>query len=175
MTSRRRALAALALVGALTTTIVACGDDEGTTATDTSPATGPTSATAEPTPSGPTAAPEPGSLPDFPYQDYAYTLEMRCYCANVDQKYRITVVGGEVSGVTWATDGDGHAVGDPVADEYAHITIQDIIDGGNDPKAAQVDVEWPAGQAWPDSVYVDKDKMVADEEITWVISEVEAA
>jgi hypothetical protein len=175
MTSRRRALAALALVGALTTTMAACGDDEGTTATDTSPTTGPTSATAEPTPSGPTGAPEPGSLPDFPYQDYAYTLEMRCYCANVDQKYRITVVGGEVSGVTWATDGDGHAVGDRVADEYAHITIQDIIDRGNDPKAAQVDVEWPAGQAWPDSVYVDKDKMVADEEITWVISEVETA
>ena len=55
------------------------------------------------------------------------------------------------------------------------MTIQDIIDLGNDPKAAQVDVEWPAGQEYPTSVYVDKDKMTADEEVTCVISEVEVA
>ena len=109
-------------------------------------------------PTAPTAGPEPGSLPDFPYPDYAYTLEMQCYCANIDQKYRITVAGGKVSGVTWATDGDGHQVGEEVADEYAKMTIQDIIDRGNDPEAAQVDVEWPAGQLYPDSVYVDQDK-----------------
>ena len=100
---------------------------------------------------------------------------MQCYCANIDQKYRITVAGGTASGVTWATDGDGHQAGDAVADEYAKVTIQDIIDKGNDPKAAHVDVEWPAGQVYPDSVYVDQDKMVADEEVTWVISEVETA
>ena len=175
MTPRRRVLAALALVGALTTVAACGGEDGGTTATDTSPTTPPTSATAEPTPSGPTAEPEPGSLPDFPHEDYAYTLEMRCFCANIDQKYRIAVAGGAVSGVTWATTGDGHEAGDTVTDEYARITIQDIIDRGNDPEAAQVDVEWPAGQAWPDSVYVDKDKMVADEEVTYVISEVETA
>jgi len=174
MTPRR--LAALAITTVLVSSLAACGgDDGGATATDTSPTTGATTATAEPTPSGPTAEPEPGSLPDFPYQDYAYTLEMRCFCANFDQKYRITVAGGEVSAVTWATEGDGHDAGDAVTDEYLHVTIQDIIDQGNDPKAAQVDIEWPVGQAWPDSVYVDKDKMVADEEVTWVISEVETA
>ena len=54
------------------------------------------------------------------------------------------------------------------------MTIQDVIDKGNDPKAAQVDVEWPAGQDYPTSVYVDQDKMVADEEVTWVISDVRA-
>ena len=94
---------------------------------------------------------------------------MRCYCANQDQQYRITVAGGEVTDVTWATEGDGHAVGDPVSDEYARVTIQDVIDKGNDPKAAQVDVEWPAGQDYPTSVYVDQDKMVADEEVTYLI------
>jgi len=96
-------------------------------------------------------------------------------CANQDQQYRITVAGGEVSDVTWATEGDGHAVGDPVSDEYAQVTIQDVIDKGNDPDAAQVDVEWPAGQDHPSSIYVDQDKMVADEEVTWVISDVEPA
>jgi hypothetical protein len=181
MTSRRRSTLALthALALLLVMSLTACGSDGGTTATDTSP-TGPsptdrTTHTAEPSPTAPTVEPKPGSLPDFPYQDYAYTLEMRCFCANFDQKYRITVAGGEVSEVTWATDGVGHEIGDPVADEYLHVTIQDIIDQGNDPEAAQVDVAWPPGQAWPDSVYVDKDKTVADEEVTWMISEVSAA
>ena len=175
MTSRRparsTALGALLLAVSLSASLAACGGDadDGQVASDTSP----TSAPAEPTPSGPTIAPEAGSLPDYPYADYSYSLEMRCYCANQDQQYRITVAGGEVTDVTWATEGDGHAVGDPVSDEYARVTIQDVIDKGNDPKAAQVDVEWPAGQDYPSSVYVDQDKMVADEEVTWVISDVQ--
>jgi hypothetical protein len=174
MTSRRRVLAALALIGALTT-VAACGDDGGATATDTSPTAEQTSQTPEPTPSAPTAEPEPGSLPDFAYQDYAYTLQMKCFCANIDQKYRIRVTGGEVSDVSWATSGDGHEAGEAVADDYVRVSIQDLIDRGNDPKAAHVDVEWPAGQAWPDSIYIDQDKTVADEEVTWVISEVDLA
>jgi len=173
MTSRRHALGALLLAVSLSASLAACGGDadDGQVATDTSP----TSAPAEPTPSGPTIAPEAGSLPDYPYADYSYSLEMRCYCANQDQQYRITVAGGEVTDVTWATEGDGHAVGDPVSDEYARVTIQDVIDKGNDPDAAQVDVEWPAGQDHPSSIYVDQDKMVADEEVTWVISDVQPA
>lgn len=173
MTTRRHALGSLLLAVSLSASLAACGGnaDDGQVATDTSP----TSAPAEPAPSGPTIAPEAGSLPDYPYADYSYSLEMRCYCANQDQQYRITVAGGEVTDVTWATEGDGHAVGDPVSDEYARVTIQDVIDEGNDPKAAQVDVEWPAGQDYPTSIYVDQDKMVADEEVTWVISDVQPA
>jgi len=173
MTSRRHALGALLLAVSLSASLAACGGDadDGQVASDTSP----TSAPAEPTPSGPTIAPEAGSLPDYPYADYSYSLEMRCYCANQDQQYRITVAGGEVTDVTWATEGDGHGVGDPVSDEYARVTIQDVIDTGNDPKAARVDVEWPAGQDYPNSIYVDQDKMVADEEVTWVISDVQPA
>ena len=74
--------------------------------------------------------------------------------------------------MTWATDGHGHQVGDAVADAYAKVTIQDIIDKGNDPNAAQVDVLWAAGRLHPYSIYVDKDRMVADEEVTWVITDV---
>jgi hypothetical protein len=169
MTVRRHALTAVALVGVLS--LAACGGDAGTTAADPSP----TTSTAEPTPTAPTVSPQPGSLPDFPYADYDYTLQTRCFCANVDQKYRITVAGGEVTGMKWATSGDGHEVGDVVTDDYLRITIQDIIDRGNDPEAAQVDVVWPAGQAWPDSVYIDQDKNLADEEVTWLISDVHTA
>ena len=37
------------------------------------------------------------------------------------------------------------------------------------------DVEWPVGQDYPTSIFVDQDKMVADEEVTWVISDVQPA
>ena len=163
MTSRRHALAALALAVRLAS-LAACGGDDGTRPRPTPRHRRPDDRDrTEPTPTAPTDRAQPGSLPDFPYPDYAYTLEMRCFCANIDQKYRITVAGGEVSSVNWATNGDGHEVGDAVTDEYLRLTIQDIIDLGNDPEAAQVDVDWPAGQAYPNSVYVDKDKMAADE------------
>jgi hypothetical protein len=173
MTSLTRALgggiSALVLLGAL----AACGGDSGD---DVATDTGPTSAPSSSTPAAPTVAPKPGSLPDFPYADYAYTLQQRCFCANIDQKYRVTVEGGEATTVTWATPGDGHEVGGAVEGaKYLKLSIQDIIDQGNDPKAAQIDVDWPAGQLYPSSVSIDQDKMIADEEVTWVISEVETA
>ena len=59
------------LAVSLSATLAACGGDadDGQVATDTSPTTGPTTATAEPSPSGPTVAPEAGSLPVYPYAD----------------------------------------------------------------------------------------------------------
>jgi hypothetical protein len=171
----RRRTAALLLTSALAFSLAACGGDDGLqVATDPGPTDTSTSASIPPTPTGPTVAPKPGSLPDFPYADYAYTLEQRCFCANIDQKYRVTVVGGKATEVTWATAGDSHQVGDPVPDDakYLMLSIQDIVDQGNDPKAARIEVEWPAGQLYPTSVYIDRDKMIADEEVTWVISDV---
>jgi Family of unknown function (DUF6174) len=166
-----RALAATAATIALTATLSACGGDAGSeVATDPAP----TTATATPTPS-PTATPTVGTYPAYPHPDYTYTMGMQCFCANIDQGYRITVVGGEVTDVTWATAGDGHQVGDPVNDDYLGVTIQDIIDRANDTEAAEVKVDWPAGQDYPNSVYVDQKKTMADEEITYLISDVEVA
>ena len=166
-----RALAATAVTLALAATLSACGGDAGSdVATDPAP----TTATATPTPS-PTATPSVGSFPAYPHPDYTYTMGMQCFCANIDQTYRITVVGGDVSDVTWATAGDGHEIGDAVSDEYLGVTIQDIIDRANDTKAAKVTVDWPAGQDYPNSVYIDQNKMMADEEITYLISDVDVA
>ena len=176
MISRRAVRAPLAALAALlAVTLTACGGDAGDdVATD--PAADTPGTTAPPTPTAPTVAPEPGSLPDFPYTDYAYTLEQRCFCANIDQRYRVTVAAGQATSVTFATPGEGHEVGDRVPQgKYLMLSIQDIIDQGNDPEAAQVKVDWPAGQLYPSSVYVDRDKLIADEEVTWVISEVEPA
>jgi hypothetical protein len=166
--SLRHRTAAILLTSALALSVAACGGDDGAEV-----ATDPGSDTSTSAPVAPTVAPEPGSLPDYPYTDYAYTLEQRCFCANIDQKYRVTVAGGKAVSVTWATAGEGHEVGDAVPDgRYLMLSIQDIIDQGNDDKAAQVKVEWPAGQLYPSSVYIDQDKLIADEEVTWVISDV---
>jgi hypothetical protein len=175
MTSRRAVRAPLAVIAALAAiTLSACGGDAGDVATD--PAADAPSTTATPSPSGPTEEPKPGSLPDFPYTDYSYTLQQRCFCAFVDQKYLVTVVGGEATEVRYATPGEGHEVGDEVPQaRYLMLSIQDIIDRGNDSKAAQVEVDWQAGQLYPTSVFIDQDKMVADEEVTWVISDVQTA
>ncbi len=166
--SLRRRTAAIVLTSALTLSVAACGGDDGTKV-----ATDPGSDASTSAPVAPTVAPEPGSLPDYPYTDYAYTLEQRCFCANIDQKYRVTVEGGKAVSVAWATAGEGHEVGDPVPEAtYMTLSIQDIIDLGNDQKAAKVTVDWPAGQLYPNSVYVDQNKLIADEEVTWVISDV---
>ena len=86
---------------------------------------------------------------------------------------RTGVEGGKAVSVAWATAGEGHEVGDPVPEAtYMTLSIQDIIDLGNDQKAAKVTVDWPAGQLYPTSVYIDRNKMIADEEVTWVISDV---
>jgi hypothetical protein len=171
--SSRTSLAAGAALLALT--LSACGGSAGAdTAAD--PAGDPTTPTASPTPTGPSTAPEPGSLPDFPYADYAYTLEQRCFCATIDQRYRITVVGGKATDVTWATAGDGHEVGDAVTGAtYLMLSIQDLIDQGNDGQAARVEVDWPAGQLYPTSIFIDRDELIADEEVTWVVSDVQPA
>ena len=165
----RQRSAALILTSALALGVAACGGDDGTQVV-TDPATSDPTTTA---PVAPTVAPKPGSLPDYPYADYAYTLEQRCFCANIDQKYRVTVEGGMAVSVTWATAGQGHEVGDAVPEgQFLMLSIQDIIDLGNDAEAAQVKVDWPAGQLYPTSVYIDRNKMIADEEVTWVISDV---
>ena len=134
-----------------------------------SPAASPT---ASPSPTAPTEAPKPGQLPDFPYADYSYTLGMACFCAFVDQRWRITVADGEVTDVAWATAGQGHQAGDRVGDQALSLpTIQDVIDKGNDPGAAEVRVYWPAGQLYPHSVYVDQLANAADDEISYVLTD----
>jgi hypothetical protein len=173
-------LALAATTGALVLALSACAGnagadvvrDAGSTATPSASSTL-TLTPADPTPTAPAEEPKPGALPDFPYADYAYTLGMQCFCATFDQRYRITVAGGQVTDVAWATTGDGHQAGDEVSNaSYLRITIQDIVDKGNAPGMAKVKVVWPAGQLYPDSVYVDKMANVADEEITYLVSDV---
>ena len=53
------------------------------------------------------------------------------------------------------------------------VTINDVIDAANDKRADSVTVRWPDGQDYPNSVWVDQDRNMADEERGYTIRNVE--
>ena len=86
----------------------------------------------------------------------------------------VTVADAEVAGAIYAGEDTGRGgakPGDP-ADKHFWLTINDIIEKANDTEAARVDVDWPAGQDYPNSVYVDGDEKIADDEVGYTITNV---
>jgi hypothetical protein len=156
----RLTLAASAAV--LSLILAGCGGDGDDVATD--PGAGP--ATTEPT-----AAPTVGTYPAFEPEDYTYTLVVACFCAGGGTPVDVTVRDGEVIDAVYDGDGRGADAGTP-ADEFMWLTINDVIDEANDTEAASVQVDWPAGQDYPTSVYVDEDLDTVDEERGYQLSSV---
>jgi hypothetical protein len=169
---RTFALSLAALV--LPLSLVACGSgDDGDDDVASDPA--PTSATPSPseTPS-PTAEPTVGTYPAFEPTDYTFVLSVSCFCMGAGTPIEVTVEDAEVVGAIYGADDTGRGgtkKGDP-ADQLFWMTINDIIDEANDTEAAKVDVDWPAGQDYPNSVYVDGDKNIADDETGYTIANV---
>ncbi len=151
-------LATLALSG--------CSDDDGgDTATD------PGSGTS--TEGTPTASPTVGSYPAFEAEDYAYTLEVSCFCPDAGVPIRVTVQDGETSNAVYGQKGAAFQEGD-AAPEYWELSINDIIEELNAATDAEdVQVEWPDGQDYPTSVSIDQSSQIADEEIGYTISNVD--
>jgi hypothetical protein len=118
----------------------------------------------------PTAEPTVGTYPAFPYDDYTFTVSVGCFCPDAGQPIRITVVDGEATSAEWVKD-KGHSDG-PVPDYWAKLTLATVIDATNDTSADEVDVTWPSGQDYPDSVRVDPDKMAIDEEVGYDVTDV---
>jgi hypothetical protein len=166
------ALSAAALL--LPLALAGCGADDGHgVASDPAP----TSATSTPTPTptaGPTVSPTVGSYPQFAATDYTYQLTVQCFCAFAGTPVEVTVADGEVVGGIYARDDGGrqetHA-GDP-APNLMWLTINDVIAKANATSAARVTVDWPAGQDYPNSVFVDQSKDMADDEVGYTISDV---
>ena len=148
-------LAAVALVSG-------CGVAGADTASDAG--SGPAAAPA----SHPTAAPWPA----YPAADYSFTLRVSCFCPDAGAPVRVTVEQGQVSDAVFAHRGRGHAAGSPAPD-WMRVTLNDVIEAANDPKADTVKVRWPVGQDHPASVWVDPDRYTADEEIGYSIGDVE--
>lgn len=156
----------LLATAAVSLVLVGCGSepDDDTVAND--PTTSPT-----PTETTPTAQPTLGTYPDFEPDDYSYTLVVSCFCPDAGTPVRVTVVAGEAVEAVYAEDGRGVTQGDP-APEYRWLTIDEVIEAANDTEAAVVKVKWPEGQDYPSAVSVDQDKMMADEEIGYLVSDV---
>jgi hypothetical protein len=149
--------------------LAACGGDGDDVANDPGPSDpGPSTTTTEPTP---TQEPTVGTYPAFGPEDYTYTLVLACFCAGGGTPVDVTVRDGEVIDAVYDGDGRGAEAGTP-ADKLMWLTINDVIDEANDTGAASVQVEWPAGQDYPNSVYVDQDRGVADEERGYQVSKV---
>jgi hypothetical protein len=152
-------LSALALSGC-------AGDDDGDdTATD--PGDGGT------TTSAPSPEADAGEYPEFEPEDYSYTLRVSCFCPDAGVPMRITVTDGEVSESVYARSGRGFDKGSAAPDHWA-ITMNEVIAAANDTDAETVRVDWPEGQDFPNEVYVDQDSRMVDEEIGYVIANVDA-
>jgi hypothetical protein len=164
---RALALSFAALIVPLS--LAACGssDDGDDVATDPAP----TTATSTPSP---TAEPTVGTYPEFAPTDYTFELTVSCFCAGGGTPIKVTVAEADVVGAIYTTDstGRGGAQAGDTADNSYWLTINDIIDKANDTKADRVDVDWPAGQDYPTSVYVDSEKTMADEEVSYTIGNV---
>jgi hypothetical protein len=163
MWTRSARVLAVALLAALA--LSGCSDDGDDQATDPGSDT-----SSEGTP---TASPTVGTYPAFEADDYAYTLQVSCFCPDAGVPIRVTVQDGQVAEAVYSEKGSGHQAGDP-APEYAGKTINAIIDELNAATDAEdVQVEWPDGQEYPSSVSIDQSSKIADEEIGYTISSVD--
>jgi hypothetical protein len=167
---RTVALSAAALLLPLGLAGCGSGDDGDDVASDPAP----TSATSTPSPS-PTASPTVGTYPEFAPADYTYLLTVSCFCAFAGSPVEVTVTNAEVVGAVYSQDdtGRGEVHAGDLADKTYWLTINDVIARANDTSADKVTVDWPAGQDYPSSVYVDPHKNMADEEIGYTISDVQ--
>lgn len=156
-------LLSAAATAVLLAALAGCSGDDTTTAADpesTIPAT-----------SDPTGTPTVGSYPELEATDYTYVLEQICYCP-ITGPVKITVEDGEVTAAVIAKGSRGIKKGTDAPD-YLWITINDVIAEANDTEADKVDVTWPEGQDWPTSVAVDQVERATDDEVTYVVRNVQ--
>jgi hypothetical protein len=163
--ARALTIAALAVVA-----LAGCSDGDETTdrATDTSGD--------QATEGSPSESPTPtvGSYPAFAPEDYSYTLMVTCFCPDAGAPVRVTVEDGEVVEAVYGSKGSGFDRGDPAPD-YRAISINEVIDQLNAAADAEaVRVDWPEGQEYPSTISIDESSRIADEEIGYTITDVEA-
>jgi hypothetical protein len=159
------AAAALAL-----SALTGCSGDDDDSPTANDPAGASSESESEST--TPSEEPTVGTYPEFDEPDYTYVLEQTCFCP-LAGPVEITVEDGEVtSAVVLKGMRGGLKKGDD-APEYLWKTLNEVIAEANDTEAFQVDVEWPEGQDWPDSVSVDRMENAVDEEVYYTVHDVQ--
>ncbi len=114
-----------------------------------------------------------GDFAAYPHDDYTYDLEVQCFCPYFGEPVTVTVAGGEVSDAVWAQKSRDHAKGETVTDEWLRLGINDLLEEAADPTYDKVDVRWPDGADHPAQIAIDKMKDATDDEITYVIANVQ--
>ena len=161
----------MTLAGLLLLPLAACsGEDE--VARDQPAPTGTASSDQDVEAEEPTSGPDVGFGPT----DYAFTLQVSCFCPYAAVPVRVTVEDDRVVEAVFEKGGGrgGAKAGDP-APEFFELTIDDIIaeaEAAEEAGAARVDVTWPEGGDYPTEVYIDRDERMADEEIGYTLSDV---
>jgi hypothetical protein len=156
-------LSAAATALALTAFTGCSGDDDTPTADDP--------ASKAPATSAATETPTVGSYPELAAADYTYVLEQMCFCP-ITGPVQVTVEDGVVTKAVILEGSPGVKKGSPAPD-YLRITINDVIERANDPEPAHIDVEWPDDQDWPSKVAVDRAENATDDEVTYLVSDVQ--
>lgn len=121
--------------------------------------------------SSPTDGATDAGYPAFEPADYTYVLTRSAY-RPFTVPVRITVENGEVTEAVARERAATIRKGDP-APESLRLTINDIIDLVNESRADSVEVDWPDGQAWPSRVRIDQIQGALDDEVVYVISDVQ--
>lgn len=170
-----RLLTALSLSAALATALAACGHENGDETARDSESAGSATSTGDAEISDAPGSDAPGDdatgdYPTFAPEDYAFRLEVLCYCPQVGA-VRVRVRDGKVVSARMLQDARSAPKG-AEAPAYAKKTINDIIALANDSKAASVDVTWPDGQDYPSAVAVDRIADATDDEVTYTIRNV---
>jgi hypothetical protein len=176
--ARPRRRTGLVVAGALLA-LTACQGDGGSTADDPAtsasapetPETQETPETPESQETTPGSEAEPGSYPPFPDADYTYTLEVVCFCP-LAVPAEVTVEDGEVTSAVALRSAPRIRKGEEVP-EFQRRSIDDIVAAANEPGVDEVEVTWPAGQDWPDRVRLDPIAQARDDEVTYLLSDVE--
>ncbi len=171
--TRMRSLALSFAALLLPLSLAACGSDDDGDDVASDPA--PTSASETASPS-PTAEPTVGTYPAFEPTDYTFELTVQCFCMGAGTPIEVTVVDAEVVGAIYG-EGEGGGRGGTKpgdqADQHYWLTINDIIDAANDTDADHIEVDWPAGQDYPNSVFVDQAKNATDDEMHYLVANVQ--
>ena len=161
LTAAATALALSALAGC-------SGDDDSPTAEDS--ASTPTSESSD----VPTEEPTVGTYPELDEPDYTFVLEQFCFCP-ITGPVKVTVEDGEVTSAVVLRGTKGGVKKGTDAPDYLRQTINDVIAEANDTESAEVVVDWPADQEWPNTVTVDRIENAVDDEVTYSIRDVEIA
>lgn len=128
---------------------------------------------APPTPTGPVQGAGPDDLAEararweaVDVSDYTYTIERQCFCP---EQYRgpfaVQVEDGAITEATWSGGAAGDDVEIPTVEALFQLIARSYAEG-----ADEVRVTYDGPRGYPTSVWIDRSRGMADEEVGYTVS-----